>query len=74
MIRLIKSLFCTHEWVFWRNVYGDEINALNCRSLHVCTKCDLLKRGQRLVHQKCHPDAHDRIDGLDFCLRCGSKK
>lgn len=36
----IKRLFCKHyKLKFWRNVYGDEINALNCRSVWECANC-----------------------------------
>lgn len=36
----IKQIFCKHEFKFHRNVYGDEINALGCRSIWVCSKCE----------------------------------
>lgn len=71
---VFRTFFCKHEWEFWRNVYGDEINFLDCRSLYTCKKCGLLKRAPELVDQECHPEAHTYIKGVDFCLRCRSKK
>ena len=38
--KFFSSMFCKHQVCdFVRNVYGDEINMLNCRSLWKCRKC-----------------------------------
>lgn len=37
-----------HVWAWERNVYGDEINWLNCRSIWVCEKCAKWERRQCL--------------------------
>lgn len=43
MLAWFKSLFCKHaEREFVRNVYGDEINELHCRSIWRCAKCKRL--------------------------------
>jgi hypothetical protein len=40
IIKFLKSLFCRHEFTFWRNVYGDEIIMLGWkRSVWRCEKC-----------------------------------
>lgn len=36
---ILKRLFCKHDWEFIRNVYGDEINQLQCRSIWRCHYC-----------------------------------
>lgn len=41
---IIKWLFCRHEYVFERNIYGDEINWVSGRrSWWRCKKCGKLK-------------------------------
>jgi ribosomal protein L32 len=35
----INRLLCSHQLVFVRNVHGDEINRLGCRSIWKCRKC-----------------------------------
>jgi predicted RNA-binding protein YlxR (DUF448 family) len=46
----MMRLFCRHNHqVFLRNVYGDEINELNARSLWLCTKCKKITRSQKLA-------------------------
>lgn len=41
MNRFFKKLFCGHKNVtFKRNVYGDEINFLNARSVWKCLDCN----------------------------------
>lgn len=43
MLRLIKIIFCSHHNFKWyRNIYGDEINRLNARSIWEC-KCGKFK-------------------------------
>ena len=38
--KFFNRMFCKHQVCdFVRNVYGDEINYLNCRSLWKCRKC-----------------------------------
>lgn len=39
LLLFIKRFFCHHKIKHIRNVYGDEILALDCRSYFVCTKC-----------------------------------
>ena len=41
MIQFIKNLFCKHKDLeFVRNIYGDEINAMNGqRSIWYCSDC-----------------------------------
>lgn len=46
-----KSLFCKHEYVFKRNIYGDEINWCGGhRSWWVCKKCGKWKGEDFLVN------------------------
>lgn len=45
------SLWCDHTWVHERNIYGDEINHLNARSIWSCNKC---KKQQ--LRQSLQPD------------------
>lgn len=53
MIAFIKRLFCKHYKVtFIRNVYGDEINDRNCRSLWRCGKCGATVRCDHLHHSE----------------------
>ena len=43
-MKLIKSLFCKHDYKFVCNIYGDEINCLaGKRSLWKCEKCGKYK-------------------------------
>lgn len=40
LIKLIQNIGCEHDYIFERNIYGDEIN--NCggyRSIYKCCKC-----------------------------------
>ncbi len=40
MIRLIKRLFCNHDYDFLRPISGDEINWTGgMRSVFICLKC-----------------------------------
>jgi hypothetical protein len=40
IVRLIKRITCKHNLVWYRNIYGDEINAMNGkRSRWKCAKC-----------------------------------
>jgi hypothetical protein len=47
----LKQLFCTHHFVFLRNVYGDErlLNGGKCSDWK-CTKCGKLTYQEDLVH------------------------
>ena len=52
----IKRLFCKHyKLKFWRNVYGDEINALNCRSVWECENCQKVILSQQLHQPEATP-------------------
>jgi len=35
----IRRFFCKHTLAWVRNIYGDEINATNCRTVWICEKC-----------------------------------
>lgn len=49
MINFLKRLFCRHHKLsFHCNIYGDEINMLNCRSLWKCKRCGHLVKGEQL--------------------------
>jgi hypothetical protein len=41
-IRFVRRLFCKHALAWVRNIYGDEINATNARTLWICEKCEKL--------------------------------
>lgn len=44
MKNLIKKLFCKHDYVFIRMIYGDEINVHNGkRHEYRCKKCGMYK-------------------------------
>lgn len=39
-MKFLKQLFCKHNYnIFIRNIYGDEVNLLNSRSICKCSKC-----------------------------------
>lgn len=47
------KLFCKHDYQFYRNIYGDEINHFLLihkiyRSIDRCTKCGKLKYKEEL--------------------------
>lgn len=49
MMKWIKRLFCKHEYVFLRNIYGDEINWCGgYRSIWRCKKCGSLEYRKNL--------------------------
>lgn len=48
IIKFIKRLFCYHELEFVRNIYGDEINLTNKRSIYKCKKCGAIKYSNNL--------------------------
>lgn len=40
MKKFFKRLLCKHpHWSFVRNIYGDEINYTNARSVYKCDNC-----------------------------------
>jgi RNase P subunit RPR2 len=46
---MFKRLFCKHDYVFVRNIHGDEINLTNGkRSIWECKKCGKIKLSGRL--------------------------
>ena len=47
--RLLKMLFCKHEYEFDSNIYGDQINMYGGRSWWKCKKCGKYKVEQELV-------------------------
>lgn len=38
-MKIFKRLFCKHTYEHAYNLYGDQINMYNCRSIYKCTKC-----------------------------------
>lgn len=43
-MKILKMLFCRHQYVFVKKLYGDEINAHNGkRNEFCCQKCGKLK-------------------------------
>lgn len=36
---LVRRVFCRHSLAWVRNIYGDEINATECRTVWICEKC-----------------------------------
>ncbi len=59
LLDFIKHLRCAHRkdprlFVFVRNVYGDEINALDCRSIWKCRKCGA-HRFVNELHREANP-------------------
>ena len=49
IIKLIKQLFCKHNYEFVRNIYGDEIRYLGWkRSEWKCSKCGKTKYANHL--------------------------
>ena len=45
MFKWLKRLFCKHNYMFHRNIYGDEIiSAGFTRSIWFCSKCGKCKR------------------------------
>lgn len=40
LLRILRRLFCRHRWEWFRNIFGDEINAAGGnRSIWRCCKC-----------------------------------
>lgn len=51
LFSFIKRLWCKHRnQKFWRNIYGDEINRLNCRSIWECRDCEKIIRSNSLFY------------------------
>ena len=52
-MKIIRRLFCRHEYKFVRNIYGDEINLWGGkRSVWRCHKCGKVTGGDLLVGEK----------------------
>lgn len=50
--KIIQNFGCKHEYIFVRNIYGDEINQCGgYRSLWQCSKCGKYKYCKRLYSQ-----------------------
>jgi hypothetical protein len=48
-MKIINRLFCKHDYFWRRNIYGDEINAVNGkRSWVVCSRCGKWKAKDKL--------------------------
>jgi hypothetical protein len=51
-LSLITDLFCTHKLLFfWRNIYGDEINTWDARSVWECFYCGKVVLKQELCEE-----------------------
>lgn len=48
MINFIKKLFCKHTFVLVRDIYGDEINYTNNRSIWKCIHCGKIEYREKL--------------------------
>ena len=52
----LKQLFCyRHAFKFVRNIYGEEINQLNARSIWKCSNCD------KITYLKVLRSSNDKI-------------
>lgn len=50
MINFIKSLFCKHNFIHIRNIYGDQIHVYDGkRSIFKCKKCGKYQAMDELV-------------------------
>lgn len=52
----MRKIFCSHEYVFNRNIYGDEINSTGRkikRSVWNCEKCGKIKLERKLSKEEC---------------------
>ena len=49
MRQFIKQIFCKHNFVFHRNIHGDEINLTGGRSWWYCSKCSKMIVKQEYV-------------------------
>lgn len=47
----MKSIFCNHRIVFSRNIFGDEINKMNARSVFLCKKCGRKFLSDKLIDE-----------------------
>lgn len=45
------EIFCSHRIIFSRNVFGDEINHLDARSIFYCEKCGKRFLSDRLINE-----------------------
>lgn len=44
LIWRVKAMFCKHKWIYYRSVFGDEINYANGKRVQeCCLKCDSLR-------------------------------
>ena len=48
---ILKQIFCNHDYQFYRNTHGDEINFVNYRTVYQCSKCGKFKTVERFVHE-----------------------
>ena len=53
-MNIIKRLFCKHKYEFVRNIFGDEINYTNYRSIWKCSKCGKIKYSKTLHYEPFH--------------------
>ena len=66
---MIKKLFCKHEYVFLRNIYGDEIifGTPNFnRSIYRCSKCNKIHFGDNLEYNITTSAGHPTNEGDDI--------
>ena len=60
-MRLLKMLLCKHEFVFERNIYGDEINMVGGRrSWWRCPKC-----GKYQARYRLHTEPDETLEASD---------
>ena len=72
MISLLKRLLCNHEYVWVRNIYGDEINAAGGkRSWWRCSKCGKWLLSNSLVDEGRRDDGEG--NNWKYCPSCGRK-
>lgn len=53
MAKLIKRIFCKHDYAFRENIYGDKINHISSRnktyrSIWICRKCGKVQKREYL--------------------------
>lgn len=68
-MKIVKRIFCHHEWQFERNIYGDEINHVGGkRSWFMCRKC-----GKRRLDSHLHLDLEDEMRNQKAVVNDGSR-
>lgn len=74
ILSFIRQLFCKHNYVFIRNLYGDEINLHNGkRSLWQCTRCGKQIYMNRPLFVEKKKEEKEYVDNDVFKFRCTLK-